>query len=36
MEWIESIRKDPEIFEKTYSRINIRTLRGLVKVMVSR
>jgi len=35
-EWVESIRKDPEIIEKTYSRVNIRTLRGLVKAMVSR
>ena len=35
-EWIESIRKDPEIIEELYSRINIRALRGLVKAMISR
>ncbi len=35
-EWVEGIRKDPETIEKIYSRINIRTLRGLVKTMVSR
>jgi len=35
-EWIESIRRDPEIIEEVYSRINIRALRGLVKAMISR
>ena len=32
--WLEGIRKDPEIIEKVYSKIDIRTLRGLVKALV--
>ncbi len=34
MEWIEGIRRDPEIIEKVYSRTNIRALRGLIREMV--
>ena len=31
--WLEGIRKDPEIIEKVYSKVNIRTLRGLAKAL---
>jgi len=32
-EWVEGVRKDPEIIEKVYSRVNIRTLKGLVRAL---
>ena len=35
-EWIESIKKDPEIIERVYSKINIRTFRGFVKTLLTR
>jgi len=32
--WLEGVRKDPEIIEKVYSKVDIRTLQGLVKALV--
>ena len=33
--WIEGIRKDPEIIEREYSKVNIRALQRLVKILVA-
>ena len=35
VEWMKGIKNDPEVIEKVYSKVNIRTLRGLVKAIAS-
>ena len=34
-EWIEGIKKDPEIIEKVFSKVNIRTTYGLIKALLA-